>query len=1082
MTPRETPDLDHEQRAAVERTGQDVCVVAGPGSGKTRVLTERFHWVIERGHARPSQILTITFTEKAADEIKARLARRAAGDDELCRDLHHAYVSTIHGFCSRLLREQAIAAGLDVGFTVLGDPDGPELLAAAAERALDELFFEQPDAMRELMEAVAVSSRSSEFSFDMAAALAGVYQSIRVAGGDLAKDPPEPEAPAAALGDIFETLFLSLIPEADWRTPAQREERAALLQWLEHARRGSGADALALLEGLVINLRRVPADRKDAMREIREKLIPRAQSALAAVQRAPLRRLLLDALRRLDRLYRAGKQAVSGLDFTDLEEKALELLDRDPALREKIRNQFQYILMDELQDTNPLQWEILERIRRPDRFFAVGDINQSIYGFRDAEPRLFEDFERALRDAGKQVDRITGNYRSRQEILDAVTWLTGGREGIRGNPLQARKATPGPDEGPYVEILVANPEDPRAGDLEARCIASRAAELVAAGGVQWRDIAVLARKAGNLETISAAFREAGVPHVITGGARLYETREARDIAHLLHAIANVRDEIHLAGVLRSPVGGLDDETLLRLHLIRPGNLWAAVAACAAEPLTVMPAGQAERVRWIHDLLRELRESRDEVPPDRAVLRALDGSGYLAILNAQARANIGKVLAILRERWETAPFSAAEAAALLDRLRAGAGDSEAPPDQASDAVRLMSMHAAKGLEFPIVFAAALHSQTPSEIPPICYAPAGLFGVKWRLPGSGKAAGDPFHEAVREAFRSRRSGEEWRLLYVAMTRAERRLILSWDASRRKPTEWVKHIGEACEIDADAEGRREIATPSGSKVMISVFRKRPAVLEPRPVGLEAELPPAHLVRPSLTDQHDSVIPVTHVASFLVCPRRYYLEHYLGLGAAPSRPAGVMSGEGSEEVDAPEGGAGLGAQVHEILAGQAPADPLREAVDLVAAFRRSELAARMDRSPRVEREFDFLVEIPPVLVGGRMDAWFEDGGGVVLVDYKTDRFDPEQEPDRLRPYLVQLQLYALALERLAGRLPAEALLAFLRSGKLVPAPLDGRSLARARGVVASLAEAQHRLDFPLDEGDHCWSCPFHRRACPAR
>ena len=177
--------LSPEQQAAVTRTGQDVCVVAGPGSGKTRVLVERFWWLIREQGISPQRILAITFTEKAATEIRQRLAKEFAGQAEIREQVERAYVSTVHGFCARLLRENPIAAGLDPAFVVLDGPQGAAELEDAAHQALDRLYRARPGELRELMEAIYVSTRSEGRLPDLAKALTGIYQAMRTAGKDV---------------------------------------------------------------------------------------------------------------------------------------------------------------------------------------------------------------------------------------------------------------------------------------------------------------------------------------------------------------------------------------------------------------------------------------------------------------------------------------------------------------------------------------------------------------------------------------------------------------------------------------------------------------------------------------------------------------------------------------------------------------------------------------------------------------------------------------------------------------------------------------------------------------------------------
>jgi ATP-dependent helicase/nuclease subunit A len=209
-----------------------------------------------------------------------------------------------------------------------------------------------------------------------------------------------------------------------------------------------------------------------------------------------------------------------------------------------------------------------------------------------------------------------------------------------------------------------------------------------------------------------------------------------------------------------------------------------------------------------------------------------------------------------------------------------------------------------------------------------------------------------------------------------------------------------------------------------------------------------------------------VTDVAQFAACPRKYYLARYLGLTPEPSGP-----GTGAIE---------LGLQAHKALAGQAAESGVAlspDAVELARRFEGSELGQRAARAERVEREFDFLLAVEDVVLRGQIDLWFEEGGELTLVDYKTDR-----DEAGAAEYALQLRLYGLALERYAGRLPDRAALCFLRSGRVMEVSLSGADLDEARGAVRALAAAQNALEFPMKAGEQCRRCSFYEGLCPAK
>ena len=265
----------------------------------------------------------------------------------------------------------------------------------------------------------------------------------------------------------------------------------------------------------------------------------------------------MEILRRFDRLYRERKQQAGALDFADLEEFTVRLLEDHPDTRARLQRQFDHILMDEFQDTNGQQAKLIQLIRPPDRFYAVGDINQSIFGFRHAEPAGFAAYRDDVLARGRHLVQLVDNFRSRADILRAVETVTAGTPGIEDRALVAgRKFDDAPD---YSVEVIAAPELA----MEAQWVARRVLEF---GEFAFQDIAVLVRNTEVIPEFTAAFDAAGIPYVVNRGRGFYASREVNDLTHLLRVIANPRDEISLAVVLRSPLVNASEEALLRLKM------------------------------------------------------------------------------------------------------------------------------------------------------------------------------------------------------------------------------------------------------------------------------------------------------------------------------------------------------------------------------------------------------------------------------------------------------------------------------------------------------------------------------------
>ncbi len=349
-----TPQLSAEQQRAVERLGQDVCVVAGPGSGKTRVLIERFAWLVEHQHVDPTRILAITFTEKAAIEIKQRLITRFAARPDLRASIERAWVSTIHAFCARLLKEHAIEAGLSPAFTVLEQAPAERLQREAAEEALDALFTERPAEMRRLLEAVDLSTQDAGRQPDLAAALLDVYEAMRVAAVTA--------IPAAAAQASVEQEARRIAAELA-RGPVAGTQGKMAQEWAAGFLALPATLSRAHFRHLDACKARTSSVKHPGFRTLKKELLPQLTAEWLAAWYAGLDALLREALTRIGTAYLDRKRREAAVDFSDLEAFTVDLLERNPEVRRETRARFDHVLMDELQDTNRMQWRLVDLVR-----------------------------------------------------------------------------------------------------------------------------------------------------------------------------------------------------------------------------------------------------------------------------------------------------------------------------------------------------------------------------------------------------------------------------------------------------------------------------------------------------------------------------------------------------------------------------------------------------------------------------------------------------------------------------------------------------------------------------------------------
>jgi len=1157
-----------EQQAAIEHSG-GLLLTANAGSGKTSVMAERFVLAARAEGGDVARILAITFTEKAAAELKTRVRARfeQLGDDERARATEGAWISTIHSFCARLLRTHALAAGIDPRFAVLDERAAERLAGAAFDAALDALVDEHRSAALALIAAY----RPSE----LRAAIVDLHGELRSRGEE---EPALPPARPAPLGPAHSALALA---------------RAQAAAELEVARDGKTvARAREVIAACAALLDR-PLDPPTAHGEVAALALPRNGVALAgpgcAAYRAaldafadacadvaamPVHALLDALLRGFSRRYGEAKHAASALDFEDLELRANRLLREHEPLRARYAERFQHVMVDEFQDTNPLQLELLERIAG-ERLFAVGDELQSIYGFRHADVRQFRARRAALAERG-QTATLATNFRSHRELLDAFNFAFAPRFDASFIPLAAGREEPGEADalGPRVELLVTDsaadwfeaglvppgtvPPAPLWRIAEAKLLAARVRVLLDAGRAPG-DVVLLLRATGDLATYERALVELGIPTYVIGGRGYWAQQQVRDLTAYLSVLANPRDGTALMTVLASPLVGLSSDGLVQLAAAtRAGgerrDPWWTLTGDETL-LARLDEADRSRVETLRDWLPNERRTVARYSLETLLDRVLARTGYDLILlrlegGARRMANVRKLMRLAREHEAQHGRDLRGFVDLVGRLVAAATDprasedreSEAPVEgEALDAVRLMTIHRAKGLEFPVVCVADLGRESPSAGRDIVRVGRdGRVGIRLKaLDGSRPRGALAFRALGDERLRAE-ADEEARLFYVAMTRAREHLVLSgaarcetWPEARpgAAPLAWIGPAfvpDIARRIAPDAEPRT-VSSHDGIDVAVTVAR--PAVLAALPSGqavlragpvdsgrAHVRLPAAARAsssppaRSSLLADPDLPPPVaalsyTSLQQHARCGYRFYLERVLGLPPT-DEPLHRAAGRGATAELDPRV---RGRIVHSLLerldfskpdvpdapvvvaeaarAGARLADAdAQEIAGLVAGFLGSELCTRLAglRDLRREQPFSLRLEagegaIPLV---GVLDAVGREDERVVVVDYKSDRVGPTADLDALvsHEYGIQRAAYALAALR-DGATEVEVVHVFLeRPGQPASATFRPQDVAALTADVAARADAILRRSFPVasDPGPRiCDGCPGRGSLC---
>jgi len=1151
-------------------------VSAGAGSGKTTCLVELCLRLLS-GEATgapcdPSELVAITFTEKAAAELDERLraavAQRARAAPTGSEDgrawrarldgLDRMAIGTIHGFAGRLLREHALEAGLDPELEVLDEETAGAWRRDAARAALVAAL----DGGHAAVQHLAASHGAGGRREGLADAVADLARE-RATFGEREPLHPAPEDLAGALAareamvTAAEALLAGRRLVKSATGVAAMEALAAALAALGDDRDGAlRAEVLQRAAALAGAVRSWRVGSSEAVRGGKAELVracevfaPLAAEVLAAPQKHAWCELVTAAEAR----YAARKREAHALDFDDLLVGARDLLRSDAGLLRELRCRLRALLVDEYQDVNPVQDEIFQLLSGggadgpAPALVAVGDLKQSIYRFRGADVAVFRGvIERFGARPPGRVLHLAENHRSSPAVLGFVNEVFARcMQPAAGAPRLYELAFGDEDRlvarRPAGDVLACelleDGEDGPAPERRAREAAAIAARIGAlasgAAGVEVRergdggeerprrprlgDMAILFRRLTQVEEYERALRAAGIFYRLGRGGGFYQAPEVRDLGELVQTLAAPDDALAWAAVLRSPWCGLADGTLFALARRGLGTLARRApeevveelrGILSASPPTPTPPptptaastttptststesdrllrflrvwqrlrGRVDRMA-VHELLRS---AVDELDLEAAHLAGPDGERRLA--------NLRKALG-LAERFARSGGAAAGFAA---RLRAMAARPPREPEaevEAPDAVALLSVHQAKGLEWPIVFVPDLGATPRSDGRRALRDASGALAAAFL-----EAAADCHHatrslQAAREEARRAAAAESRRLLYVALTRARDRLVLSGEAARGGDT-WrgLVEAGLAARPELVVripleEAATAIANPTANHDPIT------PTLSPvggeggwtsRSTATRALSPPRLAAPPALRAVQ---VAVTELAEHARCPRRVYLSRHLGL-PEPGAPGGPWQ-------DDPDRASARGTLAHAMLSevdiaasplerrpqlqavalrrGYDPASPgVRRILGDVARFLESEAGRRLGRAAQagqLRREVPFLLRLdgdgdPSCYLVGAIDALLEDRRGIEVIDFKYAL----ARPGAAERYRLQLLAYALAAGRASPERRVTARLQFLRgscaSVDVTPAAADLRRFAREAPRLAALTHAGADLD----------------------
>ena len=1119
-----------EQALAINTIKSNVSLLAGAGSGKTYVLMKRFVQILRADlSVNPTNIVAITFTRKAADEIKGRVRQavsecveQAQTDLERLRWQEHlqkvesAPISTIHSLCSRILRDNPVETQLDPEFTILEDFEAQDFFKETLQQYLRKNIKENA-ALRRLVQTYGVNSFVNQVTA-LGDKLSELVREDNLAEPYLKAKEELPALQQKLFAAVREVIEAREALGAKTKGRQTLTEAAGLLDEMQKQLLAPEPDCSLLdASGVVKVSGKALAAELTNLKNLRQEL----NHVLLNAKGCDLVQDWLAVLQEFYVCLSARKQENNVLFNDDLDLLAIEHLQKNEALRQKYQERYKYIMVDEFQDTNERQRQLIyllcgNKLDNTNNLFIVGDVKQSIYRFRHADVSVFNRVKADIaQNAGKNLGMKT-NFRSTQSIVESCNTAFCQLMDLPKEEI-CLEHHEGANTGGAKVCLLQVPYKSKDDDLgakedkwqkEAEAIAAYLQQELPKVEPQLRpgaSKAILLRAMTHCEILRQTLQGYGINCVVVKGKGFYEQQEVLDILNLLAALHNRYASLELAGALRSNYFGLDDATLTQLFWQTENDqpLWDVLQAVGSGELQLnLQPEQQTLAMQAAERLRSLRQAAalmalpelfaqlwDELKPEFVLSQQENGPSKLA--------NVKKLRRLAQQYCQTKQASLAEWLQNVKDLRASSSKEPAATVQADDALQIMTIHNSKGLEFDLVILPQLDKSVKGDTASIKYLPGkegeqGLLGIKvpdkeMQLQNSG------VYELAKARDSELEEEESRRLLYVAMTRAQKQLVMVGTVAEEKLPEaviglpaakgWWQQLQAVFEADWEKQESscpwvRLLCADALSPAVVQQGEQQKLVLEP------LALAPL----PAYAACGRTCFTASALQTYLHCQRQYYYQQVLAVPELEQTVAGEQAHElpasvtGSIVHKALELYNGYNAEAVFAIALDefAPGAAATQAKSMFNAYIVSDLYKALPKKQK--RELEFVQPLQQELAAeGVIDLLaFDEADNMIIVDYKTGR---PPEPDGVKlGYAYQLALYKDAAEKLyPGKRVVRAELHFLQNMSVWQLPLDKSYLQEAVELCEEISGKGEEDDFACSCNDSCAYCHY-AYLCPQK
>lgn len=1119
-----------EQALAINTIKSNVSLLAGAGSGKTYVLMKRFVQILRADlSVNPTNIVAITFTRKAADEIKGRV-RQAVGEcveqaqtdlerlrwQEHLQKVESAPISTIHSLCSRILRDNPVETQLDPEFTILEDFEAQDFFKETLQQYLRKNIKENA-ALRRLVQTYGVNSFVNQVTA-LGDKLSELVREDNLAEPYLKAKEELPALQQKLFAALREVIEAREALGAKTKGRQTLTEAAGLLDEMQKQLLAPEPDCSLLdASGVVKVSGKALAAELTNLKNLRQEL----NNVLLNAKGCDLVQDWLAVLQEFYACLSARKQENNVLFNDDLDLLAIEHLQKNEALRQKYQERYKYIMVDEFQDTNERQRQLIyllcgNKLDNTNNLFIVGDVKQSIYRFRHADVSVFNRVKEDIaQNAGKNLGMKT-NFRSTQSIVESCNTAFCQLMDLPKEEI-CLEHHEGANTGGAKVCLLQVPYKSKDDELgakedkwqkEAQAIAAYLQQELPKVEPQLRpgaSKAILLRAMTHCEILRQTLQGYGINCVVVKGKGFYEQQEVLDILNLLAALHNRYASLELAGALRSNYFGLDDATLTQLFWQTENDkpLWDVLQAVGSGELqlNLQPEQQALAMHAA-ERLRSLRQAAalmalpelfaqlwDELKPEFVLSQQENGPSKLA--------NVKKLRRLAQQYCQTKQASLAEWLPNVKDLRASSSKEPAATVQADDALQIMTIHNSKGLEFDLVILPQLDKSVKGDTASIKYLPGkegeqGLLGIKvpdkeMQLQNSG------VYELAKARDSELEEEESRRLLYVAMTRAQKQLLMVGTVAEEKLPEAVIGLPAAKgwwqQLQAVYEADWEKQESSCPWVRLLCAADLSPAVEQQGEQQQLALEPLALAPlPAYAACGRTCFTASALQTYLHCQRQYYYQQVLAVPELEQTVAGEQAHElpasvtGSIVHKALELYNGYNAEaVFGIALDEfAPGAAATQAKSMFDAYISSDLYKALPKKQK--RELEFVQPLQQELAAeGVIDLLaFDEDDKMIIVDYKTGT---PPEPDEVKlGYAYQLALYKDAAEKLyPGKRVVRAELHFLQNMSVWQLPFDKSYLQEAVELCEEISGKGEEDDFACSCNESCAYCHY-AYLCPQK